>query len=41
MREEGVRAITMLILAFTIGFKSIILFLQHSFGFAFTLFLLA
>jgi len=41
MREESVRAITMLTLAFTIGFKSIILFLQHSFGFALTLFLLA
>ena len=41
MREESVRAITMLTLAFTIGFKSIILFLQHSFGFAFALFLLA
>ena len=40
MREERVRAITMLMLAFTIGFKSIILFLQHSFRFAFTLFLL-
>jgi len=41
MRGESVRAITMLTLAFTIGFKSIILFLQHSFGFALTLFLLA
>ena len=41
MREESVRAKTMLTLAFIIGFKSIILFLQHSFGFAFTLFLLA
>ena len=41
MREESVRAITMLMLAFIIGFKSIILFLQHSFRFAFTLFLLA
>ena len=41
MREEDVRAITMLTLAFIIGFKSIILFLQHSFGFAFTLLLLA
>ena len=41
MRGESVRAITMLMLAFTIGFKSIILFLQHSFRFAFTLFLLA
>jgi len=41
MREESVRAITMLTFAFTIGFKSIILFLQHSFGIAFTLFLLA
>ena len=41
MRKEGVRAITMLTLAFTIGFKSIILFLQHSFGIAFALFLLA
>jgi len=40
MREESVRAITMLMLAFTIGFKSIILFLQHYFRFAFTLFLL-
>ena len=40
MREERGRAITMLMLAFTIGFKSIILFLQHSFGIAFTLFLL-
>jgi len=41
MRGESVRAITMLTLAFIIGFKSIILFLQHSFGFALTLFLLA
>jgi len=41
MRGERVRAITMLTLAFTIGFKSIILFLQHSFGFAFALLLLA
>jgi len=41
MREESVRAITMLMLAFIIGFKSIILFLQHSFVFALTLFLLA
>ena len=41
MREESVRAITMLMLAFTIGFKSIILFLQHYFRFAFVLFLLA
>jgi len=41
MREESVRAITMLMLAFTIGFKSIILFLQHYFRFAFALFLLA
>jgi len=41
MREESVRAITMLTLAFIIGFKSIILFLQHSFGFALTLFPLA
>jgi len=41
MRGESVRAITMLTLAFTIGFKSIILFLQHSFKFALTLFLLA
>ena len=41
MREESVRAITMLTLAFIIGFKSIILFLQHSFRFAFALFLLA
>ena len=41
MREESVRAITMLMLAFVIRFKSIILFLQHSFGIAFALFLLA
>jgi len=41
MKGESVRAITMLMLAFVIGFKSIILFLQHSFGFAFALFLLA
>jgi len=41
MKKERVRAITMLTLAFIIGFKSIILFLQHSFGFAFALFLLA
>jgi len=41
MREEGVRAIMMLTLAFVVGFKSIILFLQHSFRGAFTLFLLA
>ncbi|RLJ03944.1 MAG: hypothetical protein DRP08_02705 [Candidatus Aenigmatarchaeota archaeon] len=41
MREDGVRTILMLTLAFTIGFKSIILFLQHSFRFAFALFLLA
>jgi len=40
MREESMRVVTMLTLAFIIGFKSIILFLQHSFGFAFTLFLL-
>jgi len=40
MKEESMRAITILTLAFIIGFKSIILFLQHSFGFAFTLFLL-
>ena len=41
MREERVRVITMLTLAFIIGFKSIILFLQHFFRFALTLFLLA
>jgi len=41
MREESGRVITMLTLAFIIGFKSIILFLQHSFKLAFTLFLLA
>jgi len=41
MRGESVRVVTILTLAFIIGFKSIILFLQHSFGFAFTLFLLA
>ncbi|RLG07234.1 MAG: hypothetical protein DRN68_05675 [Thaumarchaeota archaeon] len=41
MREESMREVTMLTLAFTIGFKSIILFLQHSFKLALTLFLLA
>ncbi|RLJ01109.1 MAG: hypothetical protein DRP08_05955, partial [Candidatus Aenigmatarchaeota archaeon] len=41
MRGESMRVVTMLTLAFIIGFRSIILFLQHSFGFAFALFLLA